>query len=209
MDHSATPVNAWEEAYLDIETTGLSYHESEVTVVGISRGDLREREVLQLVRGHAGDGRAIKRLTPDNLRQALDGVRVLHTYNGKSFDLPFILYRLKVDVVKLVAGNHRDLMFDCWARNWKGGFKAVERQLCIPRDDEGVNGYMAVQLWWAFHDNGDLDALERLLAYNREDVYNLKVLRQKIDSVPPLREVSEHPWPSRPGPGAPWRPGIR
>jgi uncharacterized protein YprB with RNaseH-like and TPR domain len=72
-----------------------------------------------------------------------------------------------------------------------------------------VNGYMAVQLWWAFHDNGDLDALERLLAYNREDVYNLKVLRQKIDSVPPLREVSEHPWPSRPGPGAPWRPGIR
>jgi hypothetical protein len=199
----------WEEAYLDIETTGLSCHESEVTVVGVSRGGLAEREVVQLVRGYAGDGHTIKTLTKDSLREALDGVRVLHTYNGKSFDLPFILYRLRVDVVKLVGGNHRDLMFDCWARNWKGGFKAVERHLSISREDEHVNGYVAVQLWWAFQRNGDLAALERLLAYNREDVYNLKVLRQKIEEVPPLREIAESPWPSRPGPGMKWRPGVR
>jgi uncharacterized protein YprB with RNaseH-like and TPR domain len=90
-----------------------------------------------------------------------------------------------------------------------GGLKAVERHLCISRDDEGVNGYLAVQLWYAFRDNGDLDALERLLAYNREDVYNLKVLRQKIEETPPTRKVSEGPWPSRSGAGVHRRQGDR
>jgi len=37
------------DAYLDIETTGLSRHDHQITVVGISVGDARIQDVIQLV----------------------------------------------------------------------------------------------------------------------------------------------------------------
>ncbi|MFP3880569.1 MAG: ribonuclease H-like domain-containing protein [Dehalococcoidia bacterium] len=36
-------------------------------------------------------------------------------------------------------------------------------------------------MWWRYLDSGDLDALATLLEYNREDVMNLKVLRERLD----------------------------
>ena len=76
--------------------------------------------------------------------------------------------------------SHRDLMFDCWRNNLKGGLKAVERQLGINRELKGVDGYEAVRLWWKYVDSFDLDALNTLLEYNREDVVNLKTLKEML-----------------------------
>jgi len=61
-----------------------------------------------------------------------------------------------------------------------GGFKAVERQLGIERQLTEVNGYEAVKLWWRYVDYFDLDALNTLLEYNKEDVLNLKVLKERL-----------------------------
>ena len=69
------------EAYLDIETTGLSPANCEITVIGIHICDGDETNFIQLV------GRDI---TADNTLEALNGVEVIHTYNGSRFDLPFI-----------------------------------------------------------------------------------------------------------------------
>jgi uncharacterized protein YprB with RNaseH-like and TPR domain len=74
-------------------------------------------------------------------------------------------------------------MYDCWRCNLYGGFKAVERQLGIPRRLKGVNGYEAVQLWWSYLKGGNQSALALLLEYNREDVVNLKALRERLYSV--------------------------
>jgi len=56
----------------------------------------------------------------------------------------------------------------------------VEQRLGIPRRLQDINGWDAVRLWWRYMDYGDLDALTTLLEYNREDVMNLKVLRDKV-----------------------------
>ena len=56
----------------------------------------------------------------------------------------------------------------------------VERILGIDRKLQGVDGYMAVQLWWKYVNNSDNRALRTLLDYNKEDVVNLKVLRQRL-----------------------------
>ena len=61
-----------------------------------------------------------------------------------------------------------------------GGFKAVERQLGIERRLKEVNGYEAVRLWRRYVDSYDLDALATLLEYNKEDVLNLKVLKERF-----------------------------
>jgi uncharacterized protein YprB with RNaseH-like and TPR domain len=137
--------------------------------VGIYLCSGDKTEVVQLV------GRDIKARA---LLEALNGVDIIYTYNGQRFDLPFIHSRLGINLAKMF--EHQDLMFDCWRNNLYGGFKGVERQLGISRELPDVNGLEAVRLWWKYLDYFDLEALEKLLAYNREDVVNLKVLRDRL-----------------------------
>ena len=71
-------------------------------------------------------------------------------------------------------------MYDCWKQKLKGGLKKVEQKLGIARDTAGMDGWMAVRLWWDYVNNDDKEALDTLLDYNREDVVNLRALRQKL-----------------------------
>ena len=155
------------EAYLDIETTGLSAASNQITVIGIHLTDGERHRFVQLV-GAEVDG--------DRLLEALRGVHTIYTYNGSGFDLPFIKASLDVDLAS--EFRHRDLMHDCWRNNLYGGFKAVEMQLGITRQLHGVDGAEAVRLWRRYWNNGDQGALDTLLFYNREDVINLKALRE-------------------------------
>ena len=157
------------EAHLDIETTGLSRSYNEITVVGIHVCSGDDTRFIQLVG---------KDVTASNILEALKGVSVVYTYNGKRFDLPFIYYCLGINLAELY--EHHDLMYDCWRENLYGGFKAVERQLGIARRLTEVDGYQAVRLWWRYVDYFDLEALDTLLEYNKEDVLNLKVLKERL-----------------------------
>lgn len=157
------------DAYLDIETTGLSPFYDYITVIGVLRCDGSDSELVQLV----GD-----EVTRGNLITALGGVRTIYTYNGTRFDLPFIGVSLGIDLA--TQYEHHDLMYDCWACRLYGGLKIVERQLGIPRQLQGMNGYDAVRLWWSYVRGGNEEALRLLLEYNREDVINLRVLRDRL-----------------------------
>ena len=157
------------EAYLDIEATGLSPWDSEITVVGIHRCNGDYTNFIQLVG---------KDISIESIFDALYGVEVLYTYNGSRFDLPFIHSRLGISLSETF--KHHDLMYDCWKNNLYGGFKAVERQLGIDRKLTEVNGYEAVRLWWRYVNDYDHNALDTLLEYNREDVVNLKTLKEML-----------------------------
>jgi uncharacterized protein YprB with RNaseH-like and TPR domain len=159
------------DAYLDIETTGLSQFFDYITVIGILRCDGRANELIQLVGGE---------VTRGNLITALRDVNTIYTYNGARFDLRFISNSLGIDLA--TEYYHRDLMYDCWRCNLYGGFKAVERRLGIPRRLQGIGGYEAVKLWWSYVKGGNQRALATLLEYNKEDVVNLKVLRERLSS---------------------------
>lgn len=157
------------DAYLDIETTGLSPRYCEITVIGIHLVSESDSRFLQLVGENA---------TSDNILQALNGVGTLYTYNGSRFDLPFINSRLGINLDQLFS--HCDLMYHCWRNNLYGGFKAVERRLGIERRLKEVDGLEAVRLWWRYVNDYDEEALATLLEYNKEDVINLKFLRERL-----------------------------
>ncbi len=53
-------------------------------------------------------------------------------------------------------------------------------ELGIGRGLPDMDGYQAVRLWWRYVNDLDLDALKTLLEYNREDVVNLKTLRERL-----------------------------
>ncbi|MBI2980244.1 MAG: ribonuclease H-like domain-containing protein, partial [Chloroflexi bacterium] len=139
------------EAYLDIETTGLSAVYDTITVIGIHIDDSRHGTMTQLV----GDN-----VTRDNLCAALKDVHTIYTYNGSRFDLPFIQAALSIDLGQY--RYHHDLMYDCWRRNLYGGFKAVERQLGIYRELTGISGLEAIMLWHQYRNDGDQNALAQL-----------------------------------------------
>jgi len=160
------------DAYLDIETTGLSWLNAEITVIGIYLVNGSEGSLVQLV------GRDVTR---GNLLKAVEGVQTIYTYNGSRFDLPFIHGSLGLDLENVA--DHHDLMYDCWRCNLKGGFKAVEQQLGIPRQLKGISGWDAVILWWRYQQYGDRTALASLLEYNKEDVMNLQVLRERLNGT--------------------------
>ncbi len=170
------------EAYLDIETTGLSAWDNAITVVGIYLSSGEDGRLVQLVGREA---------TADAVLETVDGAAILYTYNGSRFDLPFIHTRLGIDLEDRLP--HRDLMYDCWRCRLRGGFKAVERQLGIPRQLQGVDGYEAVRLWWRYVEAFDLEALNTLLAYNREDVVNLKALKERL-GVEGLEDNNDFMW---------------
>lgn len=158
------------EAYLDIETTGLSPLVNEITVVGIHvcKGN-NYTKFTHII----GDN-----ISSENILEALSGVEVIYTYNGSRFDLPFIDSRLGINLAETFG--HRDLMYDCWNCNLYGGLKAVERQLGIERELTDINGFEAIRLWWKYTNDYDEDALATLLKYNKEDVLNLKTLKEKL-----------------------------
>ena len=147
----------------------MSRRFADLTVIGIALEKNGSCQVVQLFDVELSD---------EKLLAVLRDVDQLYSYNGSRFDLPFIRTKLGVDLRKCF--KHTDLMYDCWRNQLKGGLKAVERKLGINRNLKDVDGYEAVKLWYEYLNNHNRQALARLLEYNREDIVNLRVLRQKL-----------------------------
>jgi uncharacterized protein YprB with RNaseH-like and TPR domain len=147
-------------AYLDIETTGNSWPDLLVTVVGLYDGAV----FRQFLQGY----------NLEEFPAALQDFDLLITYNGTQFDLPVL--RAYFPVLRLPP-VHLDLRFLLARLGYRGGLKGIEPQFGIARPPEvaGMDGYMAVILWDRYQ-RGDRTALELLLEYNREDVVNLELL---------------------------------
>lgn len=152
--------------YLDVETTGASPHDGDVTVVGIHRNG----QTTCLIRGET--------LTTERLQEELDQSELLVTFFGTGFDVPFL--RAKFPQLT-IAIPHFDLCVAARRLGLTGGLKRIERAVGIERDAalRSLDGWDAVRLWgrWC---NGDRDALDLLLAYNAADTRNLAPLADHI-----------------------------
>lgn len=144
--------------YLDIETTGLSPWD-EITTIAMYDG----KKVRYYVQG-------------DNLKQFerdIQNYGLIITFNGKTFDLPFLRSRLNCKLDQA----HIDLRYVLAGLGFKGGLKKCEKAMGIHRGDlDGVDGSFAVILWHEYRKTGNPKSLETLLAYNIEDVINLETL---------------------------------
>jgi uncharacterized protein YprB with RNaseH-like and TPR domain len=144
--------------FLDIETTGL-YHG--ITVVGVYS-----------TKGYQCFVRGIN-LEREVLKRELEEYKMLVTFYGRAFDMPFIERELGITL----EVPHLDLCFAGKKVGLRGGLKKVEQQVGIEREESifGLDGYDAVQLWKEY-ERGDGIALDTLLEYNMADTVNLKAL---------------------------------
>ncbi len=154
---------------LDIETDGLGAG-ARVTVVGIHRDG---RSTI-LVRGQD--------LTRENLTNALQGSRLLITFNGSSFDLPMLEREYPFLIPRV---PHFDLRHGCARVGLHGGLKSIEKQMGMKRGQEleYVTGEQAVYLWYAWERRGNMNALNLLKRYNEEDTRNLAPIAERVNQM--------------------------
>ncbi len=145
-------------AYIDIETSGMA-QDSEITTISLY------------------DGKTIRYYVSGiNLNTFLNDIyayKVLVSYNGRSFDIPFIEkhFNVRLDHAQI------DLRYVLARLGFKGGLKGCEKQLGIHRGAlDGIDGSFAVTLWHEYEKYNNQKALETLLAYNIEDTVNLERL---------------------------------
>jgi uncharacterized protein len=172
-----------ETAFLDIETTSLSPYEGIVTVVAVhgggkTRSFVADEDLSEL---------------PAYLRK----FRVLVTFNGILFDVPF----LETAFPQLVVPPaHIDLRYVLRRLGYGGGLKRIEQAIGVGdrRGVEGIHGPDAVRLWQEYR-RGRTEALDLLVEYNRADTVNLEPL---LEFAVRELEIRLRPLGASLGPGA-------
>jgi uncharacterized protein YprB with RNaseH-like and TPR domain len=158
--------------FFDIETTGLSQYDDDVTTVSVHRSD----ETRTFV--NHSDPVVGESLTSDVVREMISTAPLLVTFNGKRFDVPFLETAFDITI----DAPHLDLMYPCRQLGLTGGLKQIERDVGIGRDQPDITGRDAVRLWRQY-EQGDDQALETLVRYNRDDTVNLQTLMEHISNT--------------------------
>lgn len=163
--------------FLDIETTGFSRKYNVIYLIGIVYYN-PHKNIWESRQIFADDKSSEK----DVLLKLIDYVKnfdLIITYNGDSFDIPFINTRLKLydidfnlfsienfDIYRFIKRNKIYLEFE----NYK--LKTVEKNLGIHRDDI-YSGGECIQFYEDYIRTGDQVLLERILQHNYDDLYYL------------------------------------
>ncbi len=153
-----------ETCFFDIETTGLDRDRDVVTTVSFHQ----DGETETLVRGQDLDG--------DRIADMFFDAKVIVSFNGKRFDVPFLEEKFDVEI----ETPHIDLLYLCRRLGLTGGLKRIEEELGVDREMDDVDGREAIHLWKRYEKSGDEAALDKLVEYNKLDVINLKPLLEDV-----------------------------
>jgi uncharacterized protein YprB with RNaseH-like and TPR domain len=155
-----------EAIFLDIETSSATSQNSYLTVIGLFDGI----DTKTMIRDVNLDTAALKR--------ELAKYRLIITFNGSTFDIPYLNKKFPGLIPDVPFIDLRHL---CSRVGLKGGLKDIERQLGIARPNiiiERMYGGDPFKLWRMFKGSGDDYYLKLLVEYNEEDVINLKKITE-------------------------------
>lgn len=165
--------------YLDTETTGLSGGSGTLVFqVGIAWFESTWLRIRQyLISAYAGEAAMLARLAAD-----LAGAQLLVSFNGKSFDVPLLTSRFRmqrqadpftgmqhVDLLPPLRRAFTGLWADC-------RLQSAERRLLGLRRHRDLPGAEAPAAWIAWLQRRQPQALREVLAHNRLDTLSLVAL---------------------------------
>lgn len=157
--------------FLDIEVTGVKEYD-DIIMVGLFDGI----DTKLMIRGI--------NLNMKALEEELKQYKLIITFNGNVFDLPFLKKRypnLIPDIPTI------DLRHFANRHNLKGGLKHIEENLNIKRSDlqyKFRSGDIK-RLWRMYLASGDRHYLKLLVEYNEDDCINQKIILERI-----IKEIS-------------------
>lgn len=174
-------------AFLDIETDGLSHLYNKIVLIGLNIVSNNDAKIIQLFsdKGTKKDEAEIL----NRLIFLLKEIDIIYTFNGSTFDIPFITKKLKqykiynifekkthIDLIKVIRKNRKKLGLE----NCK--LKTVEKHIGIDRKDE-ISGKESVMLYKEYLKT-KAPALEKtILQHNFDDIYYLPDILKLEDSL--------------------------
>ena len=179
-----------EHFVFDIETTGLNSNYCKVILIGILYNENNKTIIKQFFSNTEDDE---KELLLSFINE-IQNYKIHITFNGLTFDIPFLNSRLKkhsidfslskdndIDILKLIRPFKEKLsLYDC-------KLKTVEKYLGIYREDT-ISGKESVDLYKKYLFNQENDLKNKILLHNYEDIYYLgkifkikDILKEKLN----------------------------
>lgn len=165
--------NIQQSLFFDIETTGLSADISAITLIGCC--DMNGN----ITQWFNEDGFSQKQILTDFLK-FIKSYDTLISFNGKTFDLPFLATKIKEFKISdsLDVYKHLDLYQilkpykNLWGlKNFRQ--KNLEEYLGIQRTDK-LSGKKLIKTYQNFIEKGDIKDKEAVLLHNKEDLLGLR-----------------------------------
>jgi hypothetical protein len=164
--------------FLDIETTGLS-SDYPIFLCGLMYFDGSAFRFEQLLaRDFSEEAPMLYYLS-----ELLDRFEVVITFNGKSFDLPYILDRMAYHGISpprgLMGKNYDVLLYS--RRKWRGRvpnckLQTLEREICGRRRMGDIPSSMIPETYHEFIGSGDVSLLKPILYHNLLDLVSMAEL---------------------------------
>ncbi len=179
-----TGIRDW--LFLDTETTGLAGGSGTLAfLVGVARfrgGRLQLRQYLMT--RFAAEEAMLQRLCAD-----LEGGETLVSYNGKSYDLPLLATRLRLQGMAnpFTGRPHLDLLHGV-RRRYRGRWEncrlgTAERQLLGFERKDDLPGSQAPKAWLDYVRGGLWERLGGVMGHNRLDLISLAVLPEALERM--------------------------
>lgn len=172
-----------EAVFLDIETTGLSPMRSFIYLIGLVFIDLKKMTVhiTQLIAEDRDEEEEILKL----MKERLKGYKTVVTYNGNSFDLPFIAKRSERYGIEPIAMDSFDMYEKL--RLHKDTLKLdglkqknIEKKLGITREDR-YNGGECISFYKDYVKNKNQESFDRFVLHNYDDLLYMPATMSILD----------------------------
>ncbi len=165
--------------FMDIETTGLS--NSPLFLIGIMRWETGGFKLSQyLARNYAEEAAVIS-----SFIEACERKTLLITFNGKTFDVPYIRARAAATGISCEINlPHFDLLHEA-RRIWKDvlpdcRLQTLERHICNrPRKDD-VPGEIIPEVYHEYVRSGNTALMTKVLRHNRLDLITMADLMTRF-----------------------------
>lgn len=172
-----------EAVFLDIETTGLSPMRSFIYLIGLVFIDLKKvtMHITQLIAEDRDEEEEILKL----MKERLKGYKTVVTYNGNSFDLPFIAKRSERYGIEPIAMDSFDMYEKL--RLHKDTLKLdglkqknIEKKLGITREDR-YNGGECISFYKDYVKNKNQESFNRFVLHNYDDLLYMPATMSILD----------------------------
>lgn len=190
----------------DIETTGLNAKYEKVILIGLMYIENGQPVIEQYFCHHRKNEPLLLSQFADKIRQ----YDLLISYNGNSFDIPFLNQRFLQNGIPYQIDKYKSLDLLRFARKYKQALnltdctlKSVEKSLGIHRNDT-ISGKESVELYAAYEKTPSSLLKNKILLHNYEDIYYLGHCLQILDSVSFDEALQQMPIILKPIPDQTW-----
>lgn len=171
--------------FIDIETTGLSREYSDIISITVLLYEEGSYKIHQIYCEYKVDEpQSLK-----YLKEIIKDKKYIITYNGNSFDIPFIENKLNKHSINLNINNFIKIDLYNWMKNIRNKIeienlklKTVENYFNIIRNDV-LCGEDVLTLYQAYKIDPKKEFAWLIMQHNYEDVFNLPILLNKIISL--------------------------